>query len=146
MSRISVQEAEKKFTEFLKGRQLKYTTQRQTILVESLKARGHFAADDLLDLSKKKDHTISKATLYRTLALLTDGKILEEHDFGRGRKVYERLLGHSHHDHMICVKCKKILEFENDRLEEIQEKEAKKMGFKIIFHSHKLFGLCRNCR
>ena len=140
------QEAEKKFMEFLSQKDLKYTSQRRTILTESQRARGHFTADELLELTKKKDATISKATLYRTLALLTEGKILEEHDFGRGRKLYERLLGHAHHDHMICVKCKRIIEFENASVEKIQEQEAKKKGFKIIFHSHKLFGLCRSCQ
>ena len=140
-----IQEAEKTFIEFLDSRDLKYTSQRQTILVEAFKAKSHFTADELLGLAKKKDNSISKATLYRTLSLLTESKLLEEHDFGGGRKAYERLLGHAHHDHLICVQCKKILEFENNEIEKIQEQEAQKRRFKILFHSHKIFGLCRNC-
>ena len=140
-----IQKAEKTFIEFLDSRDLKYTSQRQTILVEAFKSKSHFTADELLGLAKKKDNSISKATLYRTLSLLTESKILEEHDFGGGRKSYERLLGHAHHDHLICVQCKKILEFENNEIEKIQEQEAQKRRFKILFHSHKIFGLCRNC-
>ena len=84
--------------------------------------------------------------MYRTLSLLTEGKLLEEHDFGEGRKSYERTLGHAHHDHLICMNCQKILEFENDSIEELQEKEAAKQNFKIIHHTHKIFGYCENCR
>lgn len=137
--------AEQKFSEFLTLKDLKYTSQRKTILEESLNASGHFTADDLLDIAKERDKSISKATLYRTLSLLTEAQILEEHDFGNGRKSYEPLLGQSHHDHLICLECKKIFEFENDEIEQIQEREAAKIGFQILHHSHKLFGRCSAC-
>lgn len=140
-----VVKAVKKFIEFLEEKDLKYTNQRKTILEESLNIRSHFTADDLLDIAKKKDKSISKATLYRTLSLLTEGQILEEHDFGNGRKSYEPLLGHSHHDHLICVECKEIFEFESEEIERIQEREAAKIGFQILHHSHKLFGRCSRC-
>ena len=139
-------DAEKKFSGFLEVRDLKYTSQRRTILTEALSARRHFGAEELLERSKKRDRTISKATLYRTLALLAEAKVLEEHDFGDGHKSYEPMIGRHHHDHLICVKCKTILEFENDEIEKIQEAEARKQGFRIITHSHKLFGLCKRCR
>lgn len=139
------EEAERTFTEFLSRRQLKFTPQRRTILMEAFGAKGHFSAEELLETAKKRDHSISKATLYRTLSLLTEAKLLEEHDFGGGHKSYERHLGHTHHDHMICIKCRRILEFESPSIEEMQEAEAKKRGFQIIFHSHKLFGLCSKC-
>jgi Fur family ferric uptake transcriptional regulator len=139
-------DAEKKCAEFLAARDLKYTSQRRTILLEAFGAKRHFGAEELLALAKKRDHTISKATLYRTLALFTEAKILEEHDFGDGYKSYEPMIGKQHHDHLICVKCKSILEFESDQIEKIQEEEARKQGFRIISHSHKLFGLCKRCR
>lgn len=137
--------AEKKFRDFLSGQSLKYTCQRRTILIEAFKAKGHFTADELLELTKKHDRTISKATLYRTLRLLKQSRLLEEQDFGDGKRSYERLLQRHHHDHLICIKCKRILEFENERIEKIQEAEAERRGFKIVFHSHKLFGICRQC-
>ncbi len=140
-----IPDAERQFIDFLAQRKLKYTSQRRTILVEAFRAKGHFTADALLDLAKKKDRSIGKATLYRTLSLLKESRILEEQDFGGGRKSYEPLLGHPHHDHLICVQCHKILEFENDEIERIQEEEARKLGFKTVFHSHKLFGFCRDC-
>ncbi len=140
-----IQEAERLFTEFLKGKELKLTSQRRTILRRAVGAEGHFSADRLLELSKKADSTISKATVYRTLALLKESKILEEQDFGDGRKVYERAQGRKHHDHFICIKCGRIIEFENDPIERLQDSEAKKHQFRVVYHSLKLFGFCRSC-
>ena len=141
-----MQEAEKLFNDFLKSKDLKYTPQRQTILDEAYRAKNHFTADELLDYSKKKDESISKATVYRTLSLLTEGKLLEEHDFGEGKKCFEKTLGSSHHDHLICMKCQKILEFENIEIEKLHEQEAAKQNFKIVHHTHKIFGYCADCQ
>lgn len=138
-------QAEKQFSGFLEKKGLKLTSQRRTILERAVFAEGHFSAEELLDFSRKADPTISKATVYRTLVLLKESKILEEQDFGGGRMLYERSLGHRHHDHFICVRCGKIIEFENDRIEELQDAEAKKQSFKVVYHSLKLFGFCRKC-
>ena len=140
-----IRESEKTFSEFLEKKKLKLTSQRRTILMQAVQAKGHFSADQLLDLSKKADPTVSKATVYRTLALLKESKILEEQDFGDGRKVYERAQGRRHHDHLVCVKCGKIIEFENDPIEKLQDAEAVRHEFRIVYHSLKLFGFCRDC-
>jgi Fur family ferric uptake transcriptional regulator len=145
MSDAMMREAERKFAEFLSQKSLKYTPQRRTVLAEAFRATGHFTADELFELARKHDRTLSKATLYRTLALLRQSGLLEEQDFGNGRRSYERLLQRHHHDHLICIRCKKILEFENDAIEKLQEEEAGRRGFKIVFHTHKLFGFCSQC-
>lgn len=139
-----LQEAEKTFSEFLEKRDLKLTSQRRTILHGALRD-GHFSADKLLEFSKREDPTVSKATVYRTLTLLKEAKILEEQDFGDGKKLYERAQGRKHHDHLICIKCGDIIEFENDAIEKLQDSEAKRQRFKIVYHSLKLFGFCRDC-
>jgi Fur family ferric uptake transcriptional regulator len=141
-----IQTTEKIFTEFLEGKDLKLTSQRRTILRQAVGANGHFSAEKLLKLSKKADSTISKATVYRTLVLLKESKVLEEQDFGDGRKIYERAEGRKHHDHLICVKCGKIIEFENEPIERLQNSEARKNSFRIVYHSLKLFGFCKSCR
>ncbi len=140
-----MKEAERSFTDFLSQKDLKLTSQRRTILHEAMRD-GHFSAEDLLEFSKKEDPTLSKATVYRTLALLKESKILEEQDFGDGKKLYERAQGRKHHDHLICIKCGKIIEFENERIEHLQDSEAKKHSFQIVYHSLKLFGFCRSCQ
>lgn len=140
-----MKEAERLFTQFLESRGLKLTSQRRTILRQAVEADGHFSAEKLLGLSKKADSTISKATVYRTLSLLKESKVLEEQDFGDGRKLYERAQGRKHHDHLICIKCGRIIEFENEPIEKLQDSEAKKHRFKVVYHSLKLFGFCKFC-
>ena len=140
-----LREAEKTFSEFLDAKDLKLTSQRRTILHQAMR-EGHFSAEDLLEFSKKKDPTLSKATVYRTLALLKESNILEEQDFGEGKKLYERAAGRKHHDHLICIKCGRIIEFENEPIERLQDSEANKHKFRIVYHSLKLFGFCQNCK
>ena len=140
-----IESAEKLFTQFLESKDLKLTSQRRTILRQAMRD-GHFSAEELLEYSKKADRTVSKATVYRTLALLKESKILEEQDFGEGKKLYERSQGRKHHDHFVCIKCGRIIEFENDPIERLQDAEAKKHSFQIVYHSLKLFGFCRNCK
>lgn len=141
-----IREAEKLFSDFLKKKDLKLTSQRRTILHQAIQAKGHFSAEQLLDFSKNKDRTISKATVYRTLALLKESAVLEEQDFGDGKKIYERGQGRNHHDHLICIRCGKIIEFENLSIEKLQDAEARKHNFKVIYHGLKLFGFCQACR
>ena len=138
-------DAERLFSEFLQNKDLKLTSQRRTILRQALQAKGHFSADELLAFSKQADDTISKATVYRTLALLKESKTLEEQDFGDGKKLYERAEGRRHHDHLVCVQCGKIIEFENDPIEKLQDAEAAKHEFRVVYHSLKLFGFCQEC-
>ena len=139
-----LKDAERSFSDFLEKKDLKLTSQRRTILRQAMHG-GHFSAETLLDFSKKEDRTISKATVYRTLALLKESKILEEQDFGDGKKLYERAQGRKHHDHFVCIKCGRIIEFENEPIERLQDSEAKKHHFKVVYHSLKLFGFCKSC-
>ena len=146
MTHPPIQEAERLFSGFLEQKDLKLTNQRRTILRQSFQAGGHFSADELLGYCKKVDPTISKATVYRTLSLLKGSRILEEQDFGDGKKLYERAQGRRHHDHFVCVRCGGIIEFENDSIEHLQDVEAKKRRFQVVYHSLKLFGFCERCR
>lgn len=127
---------------------LKLTKPREWIMqkILSAKAGEHFSADQLWDSLYRKHKGVSKATVYRTLGLLVEKKVVEEHDFGRGQKYYERMVERPHHDHLICIQCGRIIEFENPQIETLQQEIADKQGFTIAYHSHKLFGTCSSCR
>lgn len=127
---------------------LKLTKPREKIVEDILatKTGEHFTADQLWHRLRKRHKRVSKATVYRTLNLLAGKKMVEEHDFGKGEKFYERMVERPHHDHLICVQCGRIIEFENPQIERLQEKVAKQEGFQIAYHSHKLFGACARCR
>jgi Fur family ferric uptake transcriptional regulator len=89
---------------------------------------------------------LGRATVYRTLKLLTGANIASSVSFGTGANKFECTLDHSHHDHLICTQCGAVIEFYNPVIEKMQEKVAKKHGF--VFEKHRLdiFGLCKKCR
>ena len=130
----------------LKEKGLKLTEQRKQLLQKALLHRRHFSAEDLYELLRKKRAGISRATVYRTLKILASHNVLDVHDFDRGYRLYESRLGRHHHDHLVCLKCRKITEFENPNIEAEQERVAKHYRFKILSHSHKIYGVCQRCR
>ena len=134
------------FSAFLKRRGLKLTDQRRSILARALAEPKHFSAEQLLSDLKREDGSISKATVYRTLALLVESHLLDSVDFERGYKLYERALGHMHHDHLICTRCNKVVEFHDEDIERAQQAVAEAHRFEVQWHTHKLYGLCQSCR
>jgi len=135
------------FKQLLKQNGLKFTKQRELILKFLYKNEGHFTPEDIYMLMKKNhpDVTIGIATVYRTLTLLEKEGIATSISFGVQGKKYE--LGEKeHHDHLICTKCGKIIEFFDDVIEARQEAIAKKYNFKMQDHTMKIVGLCETCQ
>ena len=124
----------------------RWTTQRSLIVRTALATHAHFTADELLSLCKRRDPQVSRATVYRTLAALEAARFVEGLDTGDGGRRFEHVLGHEHHDHMVCTRCGAILEFRDDELEARQDVAARRHGFVIESHSLRLYGRCRGCR
>jgi Fur family ferric uptake transcriptional regulator len=143
---MQTQQPLKSFEEFLRSREMKNSRPRAVVVKEALNTQGHFTADDLWIKAQKRERRISRATVYRTLQLLTQSRLIEPRDFEQGKLYYEQMVGHNHHDHLICLECGKITEFENQEIEELQEKVARKYSFAITSHSHKMYGACSRCR
>lgn len=122
------------------------TKQRRKAVKEILNLEGHNSADDLVSILKRKKIHVSRATLYRLLGILDGLKLVESHNFNTNKKLYERKLGKYHHDHIYCMGCNTIIEFSNPAIEEEQDKILKKFGFIEIYHSHKIFGFCSDCK
>src|SRR5688572_9657353 len=124
--------AKVKFLEFLAEKHLRITSQRQIIVDTVFGTDKHFTADELLEWSRAKDPTISRATVYRTLPLLTESGLVREMDFGRECKFYDpNYAEHPNHNHIICNDCSKIVEFESDKLERIEQEITRQLGFSI---------------
>jgi Fur family transcriptional regulator, ferric uptake regulator len=123
----------------------RWTNQRALIVREALASHDHFTAEELLDLCRKTDPKVSRATVYRTLSVLEAAGFVEGLETGDGGRRFEHVIGHEHHDHMVCMVCEKILEFRDDELERRQELAAKRVGFKIQRHSLRLYGTCKQC-
>lgn len=137
----------KRFEDFLRSRGAKLTPQRARIFERAFATHEHFSAETLYDWLREEDGPdVSRATVYRTLALLLEGGFIEGLDTGRGELVYEHVLGHEHHDHMVCLDCGRIEEFRDDRIERLQEENCEQRDFELVEHSLRLMGYCKRCR
>ncbi len=130
---------------YLAEKRLNTTTQREAIVEQFLKTTDHISIDELLARVRKRHSRVGYATVYRTLKLLVDSGLAIERHFGDGQSRYE-VVG-DHHDHLICARCGLILEFEDDEIEELQDKIAQRLGgFTVIRHRHELYALCPRAR
>ena len=130
-----------KLTNILKKSGLRYTRQRQAVLDELNRTRDHRDVEDIYFSIRNRGLNVSRATVYRTLELLVKHNLVRRLDLGEGKYRFENQ-GREHHDHIICLDCNKIMEFMNDRIEELQEEVAEEYGFTLAKHVHQLFGHC----
>jgi len=138
-------EEQEVFLKHIQKQGLKRTAQRDLILDVFLRTEGHVSGEDLYQLVREKDPTVGQTTVYRTLRLLTDAGLAREVRFGDGRAHYEHNYKHEHHDHMICSKCGKIIEFYSPELEAIQDAMAAKYKFTLTEHLLRMIGVCADC-
>ena len=117
---------------------LKMTEQRRVIARVLSDSTDHPDVEALFKRASKVDSRISIATVYRTVKLFEDAKIIERHEFGDGRARYEEM-PEEHHDHLIDLRSGKVVEFHNDEIEKLQEKIARELGFKLVDHRLELF-------
>jgi Fur family ferric uptake transcriptional regulator len=125
---------------------LKSTRQRSSIIDTFFGLDGHYTVEDLWARVRQEDPRVSVATVYRTMKLLSDCGLAHARNFGDGQTRYEAAVGRHHHDHLICTRCGLIVEFENDRIEQMQDAVARKHGFSVVSHKMELYGLCRDCQ
>ncbi len=123
---------------------LRSTGQRRAIIEVFFSSTDHLTIDDLLESARKVDPGIGYATVYRTMKMLAAGGIAHEHKFSDGMTRYELADEDAHHDHLICVECGKIQEFEEPLIEELQDRIAQRYGFTVVDHKHELYGLCNS--
>lgn len=132
------------YEQYIKEQKLKNTAQRRVLFDMVLKSKTHFTIDELLAKVQKKFAGIGYATVYRMLKNMVDAGLVIEHHFDEKAR-YELNLDRAHHDHLICNKCGKIVEFSCQEIEDLQDKIAKNHGFAIVHHKHELYGLCSDC-
>jgi Fe2+ or Zn2+ uptake regulation protein len=132
----------KKLREILHQKNLRYTPQRQEVWDEICATKEHRDAEDIYNSLRKRQTNVSRATVYRTIDILVKNNLVRRLDLGDGRSRFENKIGIAHHDHIVCLDCRKIVEFMNEKIEELQEQVAKEMGFEIVRHVHQLFGRC----
>lgn len=137
----------REFAAYIEDKGLKSTTQRDEIASVFFDSSGHISIEELHHEVQKKNPKIGYTTVYRTLKLLTESGLAHERQFGDGQARFEPASEkEEHHDHLICMKCGAITEFENKKIEKLQEDVAKEHGFEVKHHKLELYGYCKKCR
>ncbi|MFG5382168.1 Fur family transcriptional regulator [Yoonia sp. R2-816] len=121
---------------------LRMTDQRRTIAAVLEAADDHPDVEELYNRASAADPRISLATVYRTVKLFEESGILEKHEFGDGRARYESA-DRDHHDHLIDMHSGEVIEFVDPEIEELQERIAAKLGYKLMGHRLELYGVPR---
>ena len=141
-----IDRAKRVLESYLRERGLRVTRQRVAILEAFLAEDGHVSVEELYARIRQDHPTIGYATVYRSMALFARAGIAKERRFHEGRVRYEAGIGVDHHDHLVCLHCGQILEFEEPRIERLQEEIARSRGFRVAFHRLELYGLCPRCQ
>ncbi|HEV2210675.1 MAG TPA: transcriptional repressor [Verrucomicrobiae bacterium] len=136
-----------RFVEFLARKHLRLTSQRRAIIDSAFSTRRHFTAEELLRWSRRRDASVSRATIYRTLPLLTESGLVREMDFGKDYKFYDpNYAEHPRHSHIICQDCQKIIEFESAKIEELENDISQRLGFSVKTHRLQISAQCDEYR
>ena len=132
---------------FLEKKGLRRTAQRQAIIEAAFGTEDHFSVEELLLMARKRDSTVSRATVYRTLPLLCASRLLKEIDLGKGQSYYDpNYSKFPDHNHIICDDCDKIVEFTSDEMHELEDKISRQFGFQLASQKIQLRGACEQLR
>jgi Fur family ferric uptake transcriptional regulator len=135
------------FGRYLREHGLPVTHQREAVAEIVFSSTEHLSVDQIEERLRATGERIGKATIYRTLDLLVRSQLVEEHDFGEGFKRYEhRLSQQPVHEHLICLECGKVLEFQSREIQEIEAAVSARHGFRPARHRLEIYGLCRECQ
>lgn len=120
----------KRIYDYIEQKGLRKTAQRDAIVNAAFSTTEHYTAEELLTMAKKIEPSVSRATVYRTLPLLVECGVLKEMDFGKEFKYYDpNYNDHPFHNHLICVDCDKIVEFEDINIDTLENCISKRLGF-----------------
>jgi Fur family ferric uptake transcriptional regulator len=130
---------------FLRARGLRMTGEREALVRAALGRRRHFTLEELVD-EVVRDTRASRATVYRGLPILVEAGILQPVLVSDEPRRFELALGRRHHDHLLCRRCGRVVEFRSGAIEDLQLRIAARHGFRLTGHVHELVGDCAACR
>jgi Fur family ferric uptake transcriptional regulator len=144
---MSLRDRMRRFEQALRERGLKSTSQRDDIARVFFAAESHLSIEELYGAVRKVNPRVGYATVYRTLKLLKECGLAAERHFDDGGARYEAVEDEAHaHDHIICERCGKIVEFTSQELDKLEERIGRFLGFVLSRHRMELYGICADCR
>lgn len=141
-----VKDPQARFLEFMAEKGLNTTSRRKAIAQIFFQLPGHHSMEEFYREIANIDPGIGQTTVYRTLKLLCEAGLAHELQLKDNITRYEIAKPNEHHDHLICIKCGKIVEIHDQSIEELQKQIAEKNGFELYGHSHTLYGKCPKCK
>lgn len=132
--------------QWLKEKGLKSTSQRDDIAQVFFASSRHISVEELYAEVRKINPRVGYATVYRTMKLLKECELAAERHFADGEARFENIKEEGHHDHLLCDRCGKIVEFTHPQIEKLQEIIARRLGFVVTNHKMEIYGICRECR
>lgn len=146
MNTTTIQPFVRLFGRYLREQGLPVTQQREAVAEAVFSSQEHLSVDEIEQRLRVDGERIGKATIYRTLDLLVRSQLVEEHDFGEGFKRYEhRLSRQPEHEHLICMECGRVTEFQSPELSGLESRVRKEFGFHPARHRLEIYGLCSDC-
>lgn len=134
-----------KLAENLRSSGIHPTQQRLRVFQTLIESKGHLSAEEIYGLVRSKTPRIGLATIYRTLHALKEKGLVEEHRFNDEFSRYEARPA-KHHDHLICIECGKVVEFDQPVIEQLQAAAAQENHFTIVSHRLEIYGICDSCQ
>jgi Fur family transcriptional regulator, ferric uptake regulator len=134
-----------RFLSFLRGRHQRVTSERLALLDEVFRQHGHIDAEQLLAAVRGRGLKMSRATVYRNLELLVESGLARKQRLGRRRFLYEHVHGDQRHDHLVCGRCGRVVEFVSPGIAALQAEICRAHGFVPAFYSLQINGLCKSC-
>ena len=134
------------FQQWIKEQGLKATSQREDIAQVFFSTNRHISVEELYNEVRRVNPRVGYATVYRTMKLVKECGLAAERHFADGQARFENIEEERHHDHVICERCGRIVEFVHPQIEQLQEKVAKEFGFVATMHKMEIYGICQECR
>jgi Fur family transcriptional regulator, ferric uptake regulator len=135
-----------RFRRYLRDHHQPVTRQRDLVAQVVFLSPDHLSVDGIRRELRRQGEPVGLATVYRTLELLVESGLVRAHEFGEGFKRYEAVNAQAGHEHLICERCGRVVEFANERLERMLPVLADEHGFQHRRHRVEVYGVCRGCR